>query len=204
MLETINFLAFTIPFIAAGAAYSTLQQKAVPKIVSIIIAFGILVGFFVSYLQMYRGIGFPLWMRWLAPAALAEPLPGRPEVNINTRLNAEWTIVGMNYNWMVLVAKAHIQIGSFPEAYMRWEFAGPQKSENGKGYLSEVQMVELDCKRGRWNPLIITSYSNNNLSGEEVYVGRGDRRQPLWDTPDPTSIFGAAVVKACELFVSSK
>jgi hypothetical protein len=33
-----------------------------------------------------------------------------------------------------------------------------------------------------------------------VYIGRGDRKNPLWDTPDPTSILGAAVRKACELF----
>jgi len=200
MLETINWLALTVPFIAAGAVYSALQQKAAPKILAVVVAFGILLAIFVGYSFLYRSVGFPLWMRWLAPAAQAEPLPGRPEVNINTKLDADWTIVGMNYNWMVLVAKAHLQMGLLPEAYMRWEFARPQKSDDGKLYLSEVQTIELDCNERRWNPLVMIVYANNNLSGAGVYVGRGDRKNPLWDTPDPTSIFGAAVTKACELF----
>ena len=139
-------------------------------------------------------------MRWLAPAAHTEPLPGRPEVKINTELGADWTIVGMNYDWMVLVAKAHLQIGSLPDAYMRLEYAKPKKSDDDKTYLSEVHIVELDCKEGRWNPLVVTSYAENNLSGPEVYSVRGDRNSPLWDTPEPTSVFAAAVRKSCELF----
>jgi hypothetical protein len=200
MLATINWLALTVPFIAAGAAYGTLQQKAVSRALAAIVAVGILTAVFAGYSLMHRSFGFPLWMGWFAPAAHVEPLPGRPEVSINTKLDADWSIVGMNYDWMVLVAKSHLQIGSLPEAYMRWEFARLQKSDNGKTYLSEVKMVELDCKAGRWNPLVVTSYAGNNLSGAEVYIGRGDRKNPLWDTPDPASIFGAAVRKACELF----
>lgn len=200
MLETINWLALTVPFIAAGAAYTTLQEKAVSKALAAVVAVGILVTVFVGYSFMYRSLGFPLWMRWFAPTAHAEPLPGRPEVNVNTKLDADWTIVGMNYDWMVLVAKAHIQIGSLPEAYMRWEFAKPQKSDDGTAYLSEVQWVELECKKGSWNPLVVTSYAANNLSGAEVHSSRGDRENPLWDTPEPTSIFGAAVRTACQLF----
>ena len=149
---------------------------------------------------MYHSIGFPLWMRWFSAAAHAEPLPGRPEMNIDTKLDADWTIVGMNYDWMVLVAKAHLQIGSHPEAYMGWEFAKSQETDDGKAYLPQVQWVELECKKGSWNPLVITSYASNNLSGAEVYNGRGDRENPLWDTPESTSILGAAVRTACQLF----
>ena len=200
MLETINWLALTVPFIAAGAAYTTLHEKRWPKVLVGIVALAILSAVFVGYSFMYRSLGFPLWMRWLAPAAYAEPLPGRPEVQINTKLNADWTIVGMNYDWMVLVAKAHLQIGKYPEAFMRWEHAKPQKNGDGKLYLSEVQQVELDCPANRWNPLVFISYAENNLSGTEVYSGRGDPKNPIWDSPEPQSIFGAAVRKACELF----
>jgi hypothetical protein len=104
-----------------------------------------------------------------------------------------------NYDWMVLVAKAHLQMGRNPEAFIRWEFASPQKTEAGKLYLSEVQQVELDCAGNRWNPLLAICYAQNNLSGAEVYSGRGDPRKPVWDTPDPNSIFAAAVRKGCEL-----
>ena len=165
-----------------------------------IVALVILAAVFVGSSFMCRSLGFPLWMRWLAPAAHAEPLPGRPEVQINTKLNVDWTIVGMNYDWMVLVARAHVQVGKYPEAFMRWEYAKPQKNDDAKIYLSEVQQVERDCAANRWNPLLVLSYAQNNLSGAEVYSGRGDPKGPLWDTPEPQSIFGAAVRKACDLF----
>jgi hypothetical protein len=83
---------------------------------------------------------------------------------------------------------------------MRWEFAKSQETDDGKAYLSQVQWVELECKKGSWNPLVITSYASNNLSGAEVYNGRGDRENPLWDTPESTSILGAAVRTGCQLF----
>jgi hypothetical protein len=166
MLETINWLSLTLPFIAAVGAYTKLQEKAVPIVLAAVAAAGVLVAIFFGYAFMYHSIGFPLWMRWFS-AADAEPLPGRPEININTKLDADWTIVGMNYDWMVLVAKAHLQIGSHPEAYMRWEFAKSQETDDGKAYSSQVQWVELECKKGSWNPLVITSYASNNLSGAE-------------------------------------
>ena len=111
----------------------------------------------------------------------------------------DWSVVGMNYDWMMLVAKPHVQMGSRPEALMRLEYAKTQPADDGKQYLSQVQWVELDCNKGSWNPLVITSYSANNLSGKEVYSGHGDRANPLWDTPEPTNIFGAAVRMACQL-----
>lgn len=165
-----------------------------------IVAAAILAAIFSGYSLMYRSLGFPLWMRWLAPSAHAEPLPGKPEVQINTKLDADWTIVGMNYEWMVLVAKTHVQVGSRPEIYMRWEHVSPQDHEGGKKFLSEVHWVELDCPVGRMSTMVITSYAGNNLSGGEVYSGRRDPRNPEWDTPEPKSIFGASLRKGCELF----
>jgi hypothetical protein len=200
LLETINLLALTLPFICAGAAYTKLRERAISKALAAVVATGILAMVFVGYSFVYRYFGFPPWMRWLVYSYHSEPLPGRPEVGIDTKLDADWTIVGMNYEWMVLVAKPHLQIGSRPEAYMRWEFTEPQKSDDGNLYLSQVQWVELDCKNGSWNPLVITSYAANNLSGAEVDNLYGDREHPLWDTPESTSIFGAAVRAACHLF----
>lgn len=85
ILETINLLAFTVPFIAAGAAYASLRERSVAKVLAGIAALGILAAVFVGYSLMYRHLGFPLWMRWFASAAHAEPLPGRPEVRVNTK-----------------------------------------------------------------------------------------------------------------------
>jgi hypothetical protein len=144
----------------------------VAKVLAGIVALGILAAVFVGHSFMYRHLGFPLWLRWLAAAAHAEPLPGRPEVRINTKLDADWTIVGMNYDWMLLVAKLHFPSGSAPEIHMRWEYTEPRKDEGGKPYLSEVQIVELDCKATRMNVPVITSYAANNLSGAVGYSGR--------------------------------
>ena len=127
MLETINLLALTVPFVAAGAAYATLRERSVAKVLAGIVALGILAAVFLGYSYTYRYIGFPFWMRWLASAGHAEPLPGRPEVRINTKLDADWTIVGMNYDWMLLVARLHFPMGSAPEIYMRWEYTEPRK-----------------------------------------------------------------------------
>lgn len=201
VLETINWLALTVPFIAAGATYTSLQEKRWPKALAGIVALFILAVVFVGYTFMYRSLGFPLWMRWLAPvAAYAEPLPGKPEVQINTKLDADWIIVGMNYEWMVLVAKAHLQIGARPEIYIRWEHVDPQDTDGGKKYLSAVNWVELDCSARRMNTMMINSFTANNLADAEVYSGQGDPRQPNWNAPEAGSIGSEAIRKGCELF----
>lgn len=65
VLETINWLALTVPFIAAGSAYFGIIEKQLPKILAAVAAAAIMVATFVGYTYLYRAIGFPLWMRWL-------------------------------------------------------------------------------------------------------------------------------------------
>lgn len=65
MLETINWLSLTVPFIGAGATYVGLVEKRLPKAVAAVGAAAIVAATFVCYTYMYRAIGFPLWMRWL-------------------------------------------------------------------------------------------------------------------------------------------
>jgi hypothetical protein len=200
-IEGSNWLAFTVPLIAAGGAYFMLKDRSWPKVLAGIIAFAILAVFFIGYSFMYRSIGFPFWMRWLTPASVdAEPLPGRPEVQINTKLDADWAIVGMNYDWMVLVAMAPTQIGKHPHALIRWEYTKPQKVDDDKPYLSEVEWVELDCPENRFNLILVNSYAENNFSGTQVYTGFGSMKNPQWIVPEPQSISGAAVREACKLF----
>jgi hypothetical protein len=50
MLETINWLALTVPFIVAGAAYTTLQEKSVSKALAATIACCILAAVFGGFL----------------------------------------------------------------------------------------------------------------------------------------------------------
>lgn len=200
MLETISTIAFVAVLAAPLCTYSWMRERRWHRVFAGIAAAVALGALGIGYLLLYRAIGFPPFMRWFPTEARSEPLPGKPEVQINTKLDTDWTVVGMNYEWMVLVAKAHLQVGSRPEVYMRWEHVSPQDLEDGKKFLSEVHWVELDCPAGRMNTLMIHSFAGNNFSGEQVYSGRGDPRNPEWDTPNPKSIFAASVRKGCELF----
>ncbi len=65
MLDTINWLSLTVPFIAAGAAYVGIVEKQLPRFLAAIAAAAIMAGTFIGYTYLYRAIGFPLWMRWL-------------------------------------------------------------------------------------------------------------------------------------------
>jgi len=66
LLETINWLALTFPFIAAGAAFVSLQERQQSKLLATCVAVVILAAAFVGYSYMYHAVGFPLWMRWLS------------------------------------------------------------------------------------------------------------------------------------------
>ena len=63
MLETINWLSLTLPFIAAVVAYTKLQEKAVPIVLAAVAVAGILLAIFIGYAFMYHSIGFPLARR---------------------------------------------------------------------------------------------------------------------------------------------
>jgi len=65
MLDTVNWLSLTVPFIAAGAAYVGLVEKRLPKVLAAVAAAAIVAATFVAHTYMYRALGFPLWMRWL-------------------------------------------------------------------------------------------------------------------------------------------
>ncbi len=145
-------------------------------------------------------IGFIFCMRGIASISHAEPLPGRPELSIDTKLGGDWTIVGMNYDWMLLVTKFPVQMGVLPEAVLRWEYTNPRQHENGKHYLSAWDVVQLDCKGARMNIIIIHKYAGNNKSGENIYSGMGEPSRPDWDTPASKSIGAEAIRKACALF----
>jgi hypothetical protein len=193
-----NGLALTLAFVAAGGLYAMLCMRS--KLVAVITSVGFLGSVCLVYSLIVGLVAVPPWSGWFLPHAEGEPMPGRPNIKISTKLDADWTVVGMNSEWMMLIAKTHLQMGQRPEAYMRWEYTDPKMNEEGDAYLSEVYWVELDCLKGSWNPLLVTSYAENNLAGGEIASVLGDRNEPVLDTPEPTSTLGAAVRKACGFF----
>jgi hypothetical protein len=65
MLDTINWLSLTVPFVVAGAAYIGIVENQLSKFLAAAAAAAIMAATFIGYTYLYRAIGFPLWMRWL-------------------------------------------------------------------------------------------------------------------------------------------
>ncbi|MEQ1712449.1 MAG: hypothetical protein ABL908_13745 [Hyphomicrobium sp.] len=145
----------------------TLQDKRWPKVLASIVAVAIMAAIFVGYSLMYRSLGFPLWMRWLAPSAQAEPLPGKPEVRTNTKIDADWTIVGMNHEWMVLVAKPKSRSAPVPRFTCVGSTSVPRHSTTERNSCPRSigwnWTARLDCM----HTLMIHSFAGNNFSGGE-------------------------------------
>jgi len=77
MLETFNWLALTVPFIGAAAAFQSLRERGTLKVIAGIVACLIVTFSLFGYSLLYRSFGFPLWMRWLQPffeTSVAKPL----------------------------------------------------------------------------------------------------------------------------------
>ena len=64
IIETLNWLTITVPFIAAGSFYSWLEARKVQKAISVAFAVLALLGLWFLLFFIYQTIGFPFWMRW--------------------------------------------------------------------------------------------------------------------------------------------
>jgi uncharacterized membrane protein len=64
IVETLNWLTITVPFIAAGGFYAWLEARKVQKAVAVALAVFLLSGLWLLLFLIYQRTGFPLWMRW--------------------------------------------------------------------------------------------------------------------------------------------
>jgi hypothetical protein len=64
IIETLNWLTITIPFIAAGSLYAWFEAKKTHKTISVPLAILALLGLWFLLFAMYQQVGFPFWMRW--------------------------------------------------------------------------------------------------------------------------------------------
>jgi hypothetical protein len=69
--------------------------------------------------------------------------------------------------------------GHLVTAWLRQEYAEPQRSEGGGIYLSNVEKAQYDCGNERARALLIIYYSENNIAGTEQSEAT-DVKQAPW------------------------
>ncbi len=125
------------------------------------------------------------------------PLPGNPAVIVDPNKNGRWEIIGMNYNWMVLIADGGRISLSGDTVRVRWEYTKPQADGNEAPYLSEDLLYEVRCKQHSWRLVAIRQYGENNLNGR-LLVDIENWRIGEWESPNYESIFGTVIKAVCE------
>jgi hypothetical protein len=69
--------------------------------------------------------------------------------------------------------------GHLVTAWLRQEYAEPQRSNSGGIYLSYVEKIQYDCADERARALLIIYYSENNITGSEESDAT-DIKQAVW------------------------
>jgi hypothetical protein len=69
--------------------------------------------------------------------------------------------------------------GRIVTAWLREEYAEPQRSNSGGVYLSYVEKIQYDCANERARALLIIYYSDNNITGSEESEAT-DVKQAAW------------------------
>jgi hypothetical protein len=64
IIDTLNWLTISVPFIAAGSFYAWLEARKVQKAVAVALAVLALSGLWFLLFFIYQLTAFPLWMRW--------------------------------------------------------------------------------------------------------------------------------------------
>jgi len=64
MIETLNWLTITTPFIAGFAAYQWGNERGEGVVVPAVVGILAFVGLVAIWYVLYQAIEFPLWMAW--------------------------------------------------------------------------------------------------------------------------------------------
>jgi hypothetical protein len=80
----------------------------------------------------------------------------------------EFHTVAADGSWAVFVTNHQLKrSGQVMSAWIRQEYAEPQKAADIGSYFSEVQRVDFDCGKDRARASSIIYYAGNNLKGTE-------------------------------------
>jgi hypothetical protein len=89
--------------------------------------------------------------------------------------------VGADGSWATFSTDHQLKrSGNVVTAWLRQEFAEPQRSAGGDVYLSDVQKVQYDCSKVRARVLLVIYYADNNLAGGQQSE-EADPKEAKWD-----------------------
>jgi hypothetical protein len=89
--------------------------------------------------------------------------------------------VGADGSWATFSTEHQLKrSGHLVTAWLRQEYAEPQRSAAGDVHLSDVEKVQYDCAKERARVLLAIYYAENNLAGSQQSE-EADPKQVEWD-----------------------
>jgi hypothetical protein len=89
--------------------------------------------------------------------------------------------VGADGSWATFSTEHQLKrSGHLVTAWLRQEYAEPQRSAAGDVHLSDVEKVQYDCAKERARVLLAIYYAENNLAGRQQSE-EADPKQVEWD-----------------------
>jgi hypothetical protein len=89
--------------------------------------------------------------------------------------------VGADGSWATFSTEHQLKrSGHLVTAWLRQEYAEPQRSAAGDVHLSDVEKVQYDCAKERARVLLAIYYAENNLAGSQQSE-ETDPKQVEWD-----------------------
>jgi hypothetical protein len=98
-----------------------------------------------------------------------------------------WTFrsVGADGSWAIFSTEHQLKRSRhLTTAWLRQEYAEPQRSPAGDVYSSDVQKVQYDCVKEQARVLLAVYYAQNNLSGSQQSE-ESDPKEAPWDAIIP-------------------
>ena len=98
-----------------------------------------------------------------------------------------WTFrsVGADGSWAIFSTEHQLKRSHhLATAWLRQEYAEPQRSPAGDVYSSDVQKVQYDCAKEQARVLLAVYYSQNNLAGSQQSE-ESDPKEAPWDAIIP-------------------
>jgi hypothetical protein len=93
--------------------------------------------------------------------------------------------VAADGSWAIFSTEHQLKrSGHLVTAWLRQEYAEPQRNAAGDVYLSDVEKVQYDCAKDRAQVLLAIYYVQNNLAGSQQSE-EADPKQAAWDAIVP-------------------
>ncbi len=94
-----------------------------------------------------------------------------------------WTFrsVAGDGSWVIYSTEHQMKrSGRLVTAWLRREYAEPQRTGGGDAYMSDVEKIQYDCAKERARVLLVIYYAANNLAGSQQ-TEEADPKQATWD-----------------------